>query len=297
LGKEWDEHLGLYEFGFRLYDPWAGVWLTREPLPGRAWAPRTWHRYQYAFASPISYYDPYGLMVIPGDGDGELPPTPPAPIPRPTPTPTTTPTGASQCTPPLSEELWRYARQAAWEFQLPPEFVAAVLWAQQRYDYTLQDVIEDALARTALRMIEAEENMPAWAPRDPRALFQGWMILGLMEGIDLSLGVSQVRVSVARGVAEEFYGMTPSTRELIAQMENPEWNVRYMAGYLRQLANKRGTEEFTIKEMQILYGAYRVGAKKEVAPGITALKLQEPGPLGSLLSPACVEYYRQLLEK
>ncbi|MEM0338019.1 MAG: RHS repeat-associated core domain-containing protein [Candidatus Caldarchaeum sp.] len=35
LGKEWDEHLGLYEFGFRLYDPWAGIWLTREPLPGR----------------------------------------------------------------------------------------------------------------------------------------------------------------------------------------------------------------------------------------------------------------------
>jgi RHS repeat-associated protein len=40
LGKEWDEHLGLYEFGVRLYDPWAGVWLTREPLPGDAWEPR-----------------------------------------------------------------------------------------------------------------------------------------------------------------------------------------------------------------------------------------------------------------
>ncbi|WP_152918038.1 RHS repeat-associated core domain-containing protein [Ardenticatena maritima] len=37
LGKEWDEHLALYEFGVRLYDPWAGVWLTREPLPGDAW--------------------------------------------------------------------------------------------------------------------------------------------------------------------------------------------------------------------------------------------------------------------
>jgi YD repeat-containing protein len=24
LGKEWDEHLGLYEFGVRLYDPWGG---------------------------------------------------------------------------------------------------------------------------------------------------------------------------------------------------------------------------------------------------------------------------------
>jgi len=50
--KEWDEHLGLYEFGVRLYDPWAGVWLTREPLPGDAWEPRTWHRYGYAYARP-----------------------------------------------------------------------------------------------------------------------------------------------------------------------------------------------------------------------------------------------------
>jgi len=64
-GKEWDEHLGLYEFGVRLYDPWAGVWLTREPLPAQAWEPRTWHRYQYAYASPISYYDPYGMQVPP----------------------------------------------------------------------------------------------------------------------------------------------------------------------------------------------------------------------------------------
>ena len=61
--EEWDKHLGLYEFVFRLYDPWAGVWLTREPLPGDAWEPRTWHRYQYAYASPISYYDPYGTQT------------------------------------------------------------------------------------------------------------------------------------------------------------------------------------------------------------------------------------------
>ena len=73
IGKEWDEHLELYEFGVRLYDPWAGVWLTREPLPGQAWAPRTWHRYQYAYASPISYYDPYGLQVPPPECEpGEI---------------------------------------------------------------------------------------------------------------------------------------------------------------------------------------------------------------------------------
>jgi len=49
----------------QLYDPWVGVWLTQEPLPGEAWQPRTWHRYAYAFASPVSYYDAYGMQVPP----------------------------------------------------------------------------------------------------------------------------------------------------------------------------------------------------------------------------------------
>ncbi len=78
LGKEWDEALRLYEFGVRLYDPWAGVWLTRETLPGQAGEPRTWHRYAYAFANPINYVDLYGhqaggiglcgLFALPGLG-------------------------------------------------------------------------------------------------------------------------------------------------------------------------------------------------------------------------------------
>jgi RHS repeat-associated protein len=88
LGKEWDEHLGLYEFGVRLYDPWAGVWLTREPLPGDAWEPRTWHRYGYAFANPISYYDPYGMQAEPPITPVPVPTPPPyTPVPRPSSTP------------------------------------------------------------------------------------------------------------------------------------------------------------------------------------------------------------------
>ncbi len=109
LGKEWDEHLGLYEFGVRLYDPWAGVWLTREPLPGRAWEPRTWHRYAYAFASPISSYDPYGLQtcgfnILTGErqcfgeatGMGWTPTLEWTPLPPPVPA-APIPTGASTC--------------------------------------------------------------------------------------------------------------------------------------------------------------------------------------------------------
>ena len=33
-------------------------------MPAQALEPRTWHRYQYAYASPISYYDPYGEFPV-----------------------------------------------------------------------------------------------------------------------------------------------------------------------------------------------------------------------------------------
>ncbi len=35
----------------------------REPLPGQPAEPRTWHRYAYAFANPVNFYDPYGQQT------------------------------------------------------------------------------------------------------------------------------------------------------------------------------------------------------------------------------------------
>jgi murein DD-endopeptidase MepM/ murein hydrolase activator NlpD len=61
------------------------VWLTGDPLRGQPARPRTLHRYAYAFASPITYYDAYGLQgeglpegAVPSNcfssGSGPLPP-------------------------------------------------------------------------------------------------------------------------------------------------------------------------------------------------------------------------------
>ncbi len=209
------------------------------------------------------------------------------------------PTGANPCV--LPEHLQRYARSAAQEFGLPPEFVLTVLWAQQRYDYNLQDLLEDLLAQSALEMIAAQETLPPWARgfTGPYGA-EGWMVLWVIERLDLSLGVSQIRLSSAREAAAwaaqlglEGYDPGISTRELGRQLEDPEWNTRYMAGYLRLLADMRGTQEFTLPEMQILYGAYRVGPWTEAAPGVSAIRLSEPGPLGSLLAPLCLEYYSE----
>ncbi len=135
VGKAWEEELGLYYFGVRHYDPGVGVWLTQEPLPGERWRPRTWHRYVYAFANPVNYYDAYGMAVDPGyrgGWGGPVPlPTSQLPVPVPVSTPpyasTPTPTGAL-CTP-LSapgyspqaanrQALWILA---SWFFEVGPE--------------------------------------------------------------------------------------------------------------------------------------------------------------------------------
>jgi hypothetical protein len=254
------------------------------PEAGR---PQALNRYAYVYNNPVRYADPGGHMIDCGWGGGgceSQPPPPPHP---------------------LSEEIWLYAQQAAEEFGLPPEFVAAVLWAEQRYDYRWEDAIEDSLARAGLLLVEAQElsQQSLWA-RLPGGDFgsgdsywQGWVILGVIEVFDSSLGVGQVKLSTARRVAEyasyelglgETYAAALSTRALVSRLEDPGWNTRYVAGYLRRLADIRGTEEFTIQEMQILYGAYRTPL--ELGP----LELSRPGPIGSLLSPEVIYYYRGL---
>ena len=116
VGKAWEEELGLYYFGVRHYDPGVGVWLTQEPLPGERWRPRTWHRYGYAFANPVNYYDLYGMKVPIGAGNGVWSP-PPSPPWTPTPTPQTTriPQGAASptCLFPSWETLRRRLRYYA----------------------------------------------------------------------------------------------------------------------------------------------------------------------------------------
>ncbi len=66
---------------------------------GNAWRPRTWHRYGYAFASPISYYDAYGLQVPPVTPVPAPTPPPYTPVPWPTPTANPCPSPAATAIP------------------------------------------------------------------------------------------------------------------------------------------------------------------------------------------------------
>ncbi|MFV9505624.1 MAG: RHS repeat-associated core domain-containing protein [Oscillochloridaceae bacterium umkhey_bin13] len=63
-GQEWNEHTGLYEFYARHYDADTGTWMSQDPYRGQISDPRSLHRYQYVYNSPVNYWDVYGYVPV-----------------------------------------------------------------------------------------------------------------------------------------------------------------------------------------------------------------------------------------
>ncbi|MBD3362706.1 hypothetical protein GF362_03235 [Candidatus Dojkabacteria bacterium] len=59
-GQEWDDHLNMYEFYARAYDPYTGVWMRQDNYRGEIRNPMSLHRYMYVKNSPVNYIDMYG---------------------------------------------------------------------------------------------------------------------------------------------------------------------------------------------------------------------------------------------
>ncbi len=64
-GEFFDSDLGLYYLKARWINPLTGRFMSRDPLDGTAFIPRTLHKYLYAGGDPVNYVDPSGE-------DGEL---------------------------------------------------------------------------------------------------------------------------------------------------------------------------------------------------------------------------------
>jgi RHS repeat-associated protein len=59
-GQEWDEHLNLFHFYAREYDPETGTWLQQDWYRGQLYDPMSLHRYGYVENRPTVLTDPYG---------------------------------------------------------------------------------------------------------------------------------------------------------------------------------------------------------------------------------------------
>lgn len=62
-GQEYDPATGLHYFGARYYDPATGRFITQDSYLGEPGDPRSLHRYEYAYANPLSYADPDGHVA------------------------------------------------------------------------------------------------------------------------------------------------------------------------------------------------------------------------------------------
>jgi RHS repeat-associated protein len=322
LGKEWDEHLGLYEFGVRLYDPWAGVWLTREPLAGDAWEPRTWHRYGYAFANPISYYDPYGLQVSPLEckpGEicytGTMPPYnvqfSPSLVPVPTSGSRLTPTGSQQsCIGAyLSPARERLVKRYATLYGIPWQVLAGLLQSEIQLDTTWMDAMENAVLFSLYVGAHLLLNPSSGLSR---LALQGVLWVRPNPGP----GIGNVHVATARKVSEYyalFYGQHPelqlglhtqSTADIAFELLSEQRNIQVVAAYTRMLADYRfgsGGEplrtphedlsQWTLEDALAIWYGYRAGVERVSPPargygfGIVQFQMRGLG-VGGLLQVA-----------
>jgi len=66
--KEWHANSGTYYYGFRFYEPSVQRWINRDPLGERGAV----NLYVFLADSPLSFVDPFGLDIRPGDDEGKL---------------------------------------------------------------------------------------------------------------------------------------------------------------------------------------------------------------------------------
>jgi RHS repeat-associated protein len=61
-GEQYDSDLGLYYLRARYYNPATGRFLARDPEDGKAFDPKSLHKYLYAGGDPVNAIDPTGRV-------------------------------------------------------------------------------------------------------------------------------------------------------------------------------------------------------------------------------------------
>jgi len=212
-------------------------------LPAQAWEPRTWHRYKYAYASPISYYDPYGLWVPVKDGEDTqiAPPFPPPPTPTPP-----IPTGSQQeCARAyLSPQREQLVKRYAARYGLPWQVVAGLLQSEIQLDTNWKDTVENVV----LFSLYVNAHLPFWPSSGI-----SWLAL---EGVlwvrpNPGPGIGNVHLETARKVSRYFAEQYGGQEELQLNLHDlpredlaflltlEEENIQVVAAYARMLADYR----------------------------------------------------------
>ncbi len=322
-GQYHEEALELYFYGARWYDPLLGRFTQADTLIPDPAAPQAFNRYAYTLNNPLRFTDPSGHRYEPCGpggadcgGEGGTPPGGGGGKP---------PNngkggggngggGGGQLSTISSPNSFKgdtrsmMIYQSSLKFGIPYELLASVIQAEQDTDYGLSDAFEDWSVRTALTINQLDQStqglpMPGREGVSVARMIFGEGVLSTAETLDSSLGIAQVRISVAADMERRFalqglLQISESTDEIIRKLETESGNIEYAAAYVRYLTEVRTGqsgpffERLTIDDMQIIYGAYRTGIQGGYGSVEAYRAATSAGEWGRLLTEEMILSYR-----
>jgi hypothetical protein len=257
----------------RYYQHQTGRFLSPDLWDGSIRQPGTLHKYVYALANPIRFADPSGRCV-PGEPDFEECVQLASVLAQAYGQPKGTTPGTvdqrflqfyqmpylelqalwAQWDPVRGDEKRSVIEREAMRFGLPPEFVAAAIAAEVEYDTDLINTVYDVWTglldwaqpdRFRINIF-AQLHLELWH------CYYGLGPLYLNPkhgfGEGPAPGIGNMHVGVAKDTelyfantypGQDMLPTAPSNARRLELIHRYEWNVRYVAAYLRQLADMR----------------------------------------------------------
>lgn len=317
-GQYHEAGIGLYYYNARWYDSRLGRFTQADTIVPNPASSMSLNRYMYVAGNPLRYTDPSGHCIPEGPGDrGSCVPSPPG-------------GGGSggsgggnggggggsgQMSITWSPNSFQgdtrsvMIYQSSLKFGIPYEFLASVIQAEQNTDYEKSDAFEDWSVRIALTLNQLEQSTSGLAMPGREGLVVARTIFGagvisLAETLDSSLGIAQVRISVAADMERRYapqglHEISVSTGEIIQRLETESGNIEYAAAYTRYLTEIRAGqsgpffEGLTIDDMQIIYGAYRAGIQGGYGSVSAYQSATSAGDWGRLLTQEMMQSHRE----
>jgi RHS repeat-associated protein len=294
-GEQWDSSAGLVYLRARYYEPGVGRFTQRDIWSGGIYRPRTRNGFDYASGNPVRFTDPSGFCTY-GEPNyfecvqlAEL-------LARAYGQPVGSAPGTflekhlrfvqmsyeelqdlwAQLDPAHSQERYDIIEQEATRFGLPAEFIAAVIAAEVEYDTDWINTVYDAWTTCLdLELVPAfPGSLPPWVHLELWHYYYGAGPLYLNPehgyGEGPAPGIGNIHAGVAAEV-EQYFATTypdedllppaPSNGRRLRLLRRYEWSVRYVAAYLRQLADIRTGREgphpdLTDNDMEMIFILY-----------------------------------------
>ena len=246
-GQREETAIGLYDYKARYYDPVIGRFIQADTIVPEPGNPQALNRYAYVYGNPLGYTDPSGHGACSGD-DYDI--------------------GCSEDFPEqyeFTDEQWQALEYWAAQFDIPIEFVAAVVAAEIVYDTDWYDAPMDSIIGTVAYIgTQPWHRVGMYGPLAETALEASQTGIPLI-GLSFGPGIGQVHAETAIKAETHFGRAFPSkpttASERHRQLVSDFHNIKYVGAIFRMYADQRPSSrtesgQMTVDEMGAVFANY-----------------------------------------